>query len=515
MKHWGISAGLFALAGGLVIAPPVGTATAQDASDPTGKSQQGDVAVTIYNGDIALVQDVRELSFPRGRTRIEFPDVSSRIRPETLSFSADNTGIVEQNFDFDLLTPSKLMEKAVGETITLVRTNPATGAETRERAKVLSVAGGVVVQIGDRIEVLRDDGLPVRAVFDRVPDGLRARPTLSVTVDSTASGRRPASIRYLTTGLGWNADYVSLYDEGSGTLDMQGWVTLTNNTGTTFEDAKTVLVAGDPSTGRSNNGRGGYAPPPPPPRRPAQGTVRSIGTETADRERLADYYLYPLDARTTIANAQTKQVSFMDVQGVPARKIYARTLPWLASDSDPLQVESRLAFISSRQGGLGDALPAGTVRFYQRDAQGTPQFIGEDRIDHTPMGSEMSLKLGDAFDISVQAAVTARDRIASDEYARSARYRVITDGDVQEIEVQRAQTFYRTAMQYRVTNAKPQPVTVDVVQAGLDRGWWSQDFRVVSESIEGEQVNLDKRQWSVPVPANGETVLTVVYETRY
>lgn len=505
MKHWGISAGLVALTVGLA---PVSIAIAQDASDPTGESQQGDVAVTIYNGDIALVQDVRDLPFPRGRTRIEFPDVSSRIRPETLSFSAADTGIVEQNFDFDLLTPSKLMEKAVGETITLVRTNPATGAETRERARVLSVAGGVVVQIGDRIEVLRDDGLPVRAVFDRVPDGLRARPTLSVTVDSAAAGRRPASIRYLTTGLGWNADYVSLYDEASGTLDMQGWVTLTNNTGTTFENAKTVLVAGDPSTGQNSN----YRPRPP---RPASGTVRAIGTETADRERLADYYLYPLDARTTIANAQTKQVSFMDVQGVPARKIYARTLDWLASDSDPVQVESRLAFSSSREGGLGDALPAGTVRFYQRDAQGTPQFIGEDRIDHTPMGSEMSLKLGDAFDISVQAAVTTRDRIDSDEYARSARYRVITDGDMREIEIQRAQTFYRTTMQYRVTNAKPQPVTVEVAQAGLDRGWWSNDFRVVSESIEGEQVNLDKRQWSVPVPANGETVLTVVYETRY
>lgn len=513
MKHWGVFASLVALSAGLAAAPPIETARAQDASDPTGESQQGDVSVTIYNGDIALVQDVRDLSFPRGRTRIEFPDVSSRIRPETLSFSAENTGIVEQNFDFDLLTPSKLMEKAVGETITLIRTNPATGAETRERAKVLSVAGGVVVQIGDRIEVLRDDGLPVRAVFDRVPDGLRARPTLSVTVDSGASGRRPASIRYLTTGLGWNADYVSLYDEASGALDMQGWVTLTNNTGTTFEDAKTVLVAGDPSTGRNNNVRGGYAPPPPP--RPPQGTIRSIGTETADRERLADYYLYPLDARTTIANAQTKQVSFMDVQGVPARKIYARTLDWLASDGDPVQVESRLAFSSSREGGLGDALPAGTVRFYQRDAQGTPQFIGEDRIGHTPMGSEMSLKLGDAFDIAVQAAVTERTRIASDEYARSARYRVITDGEIREIEVQRAQTFYRTAMQYRVTNAKPQPVTVEVAQAGLDRGWWSHDFRVVSESIEGEQVNLDKRQWSVPVPANGETVLTVVYETRY
>lgn len=219
---------------------------------PDGPSAQGDLAVTIYNNDQALVQDVRQLDIAKGRSRIEFPDVSARIRPETLSFAADGAGIIEQNFDFDLLTPGKLMEKAIGQTITLIRTNPATGAETRERAKVLSTAGGVVVQIGNRIEVLRDDGLPVRAVFDRVPPNLRARPTLSVTVDSNRGGRRPASIRYLTGGLGWSADYVALYDEGKGTIDMQGWVTLTNQTGTTFHNSDTVLVAGSPGSGQSN-----------------------------------------------------------------------------------------------------------------------------------------------------------------------------------------------------------------------------------------------------------------------
>src|SRR5688500_18788890 len=129
---------------------------------------QGDVAVTIYNDGQALVQDVRQLNIANGRTTVEFPDVSAQIQPETLSFAADDAGIVEQNFDFDLLTPTKLMEKAIGQTVTLIRTNPGTGAETRERATVLSTAGGVVVRIGDRIEVLRDDGLPVRVIFDGV-----------------------------------------------------------------------------------------------------------------------------------------------------------------------------------------------------------------------------------------------------------------------------------------------------------------------------------------------------------
>ena len=143
-------------------------------------------SVTIYNHNLALVQDTRQLDLPAGRSRQEFPNVSGQISPETVTLSADGVGIVEQNFDFDLLSPSKLMEKAVGETITLVRTNPATGAETRERAKVLAVNGGVVLQIGERIEVLRDDGLPVRVIFDRVPENLRARPTLSVTLRARA-----------------------------------------------------------------------------------------------------------------------------------------------------------------------------------------------------------------------------------------------------------------------------------------------------------------------------------------
>ncbi len=226
-----------------------GTAASQSLPEP-GDTSQGDVSVTIYNSNLALIQDVRSLEIERGRSRIEFPDVSASIRPQTLSFFAPDTTIIEQNFDFDLLTPTKLMEKAIGQTVTLLRTNPATGNETRERAKVLSTAGGVVVQIGDRIEVLRDDGLPVRVIFDRVPPNLRARPTLSVNLDSSRAGQRPVSLRYLSNGLGWSSDYVALYNEETASIDMQGWVTLTNNTGTTFHQANTLLVAGNPNRSR-------------------------------------------------------------------------------------------------------------------------------------------------------------------------------------------------------------------------------------------------------------------------
>ncbi|MFN2100374.1 DUF4139 domain-containing protein [Altererythrobacter sp. MF3-039] len=478
----------------LVIAAP-------GAAQSDEETAQGDVSVTIYNNNQALVQDIRQLNIASGRSRIEFPDVSAQIRPQTLSFAANGAAIIEQNFDFDLLTPVKMMEKAIGQTVTLIRTNPATGAETRERAKILSTAGGVVIQIGGRIEVLRDDGLPVRVVFDRVPPNLRARPTLSVNVQSDRSGVRPASIRYLTPGLGWGADYVALYDEGRDTIDMQGWVTLTNNTGTTFHNADTLLVAGAPG---QNSGRN------------TNRNLNRPGTETADRERLGDFYLYPISGRTTIANAQTKQVSFLDVQGVPARKVYSRMVGWLSSDSSPQNVSSAIAFSSSRDGGLGDALPAGTVRFYQRDSQGSPQFIGENRIGHTPMGSELTLVTGDAFDVFTQAEVEKRDRITEGEWESYARYRVIEDDKtVRTVEYQQKPTYWRTTMRYTFTNAKPESVEVELTQGGLDRGWWSRDFRIVSEDVPGEQLNADRRKYSVTVPANGTRVVRVTYATRY
>ncbi len=466
---------LTAMALGLTALPASAQETAATALQGNA---QGELAITIYNGGQSLVQDI-QINFPAGRSRQEFPDVSAQIRPQTVSFAADGTAIVEQNFDYDLLSPNALMAKAVGETVTLLRINPATGAETRERAKVLAVNGGVVLQIGSRIEILRDDGLPVRVIFDKIPPNLRAKPTLSITVESRQAGRRAANLSYLTGGLGWSADYVSLYDEKAGTVDVQGWVTLTNNTGTTFADARTLLVAGTPSSGGGAvRGR---------PRPVAPGNLRSAGTETAAREQLGDYYLYPLAERTTIANAQTKQVSFLDVAGVPAQKVYEYTVGGFHNMTEPESAASVIKFSSSAKGGLGDALPAGTVRFYQRDLRGDPQFIGESNIGHTPMGSELGLKTGDAFDVKVKATVVSRERLSSSKW--------------------------RSSMSYLVTNARPQPVTLDLRQRGLD--WYWTDTRIVTESQQSKRIDSDGTEWRVTVPANGEVTNTATFETRY
>ena len=462
----------------VLIAAP---ALAQDnAIPPPGTSAQGDVSVTIYNNDLALVQDQRQLSFGRGRVRQEFPDVSAQIRPETVTLVGDGIGIVEQNFDFDLLSPQALIQKAVGETITLVRTNPATGQETRERALVLAANGGVVLQIGERIEVLRDDGLPVRVIFDRVPENLRARPTLSVTVESARAGPRPVTLTYLTTGLGWAADYVALFDEANGRMDVQGWITLTNNSGTEYRAAETLLVAGAVSGGDGVDYRSMRGRPQPPSRPP----LRQAGTETSDRERIGDFYLYPLPERTTIANRQTKQVSFLDVDNTPAARAYEYRNAWMGTQDEPQSANTVLRFSSSREQGLGDALPAGTVRVYQRDARGNPQFVGESAIGHTPMGSELGLVTGQAFDVKVQPVVERRERVSNNRW--------------------------RTTMRYTLTNARPAPVTVDLLQSGL----WG-DTRIVEESQPSQRRSADDALWRVAVPANGEAVVTATFDTRF
>jgi hypothetical protein len=365
----------------------------------------------------------------------------------------------------------------VGKEVTIVRVNPATGAETRELAQVLATNGGVVLKIGQRIEVLRDDGLPVRVIFDKVPDNLRARPTLSVTVIGAHSGTRRATLSYLTPGLGWRADYVALYNESNSKLDVQGWVTLTNSSGTTYDNAQTLLVAGSPAA--ADGARPVVYRP-----QPRRGTLQEAGIESGSRERLGDYYLYPLAERTTIANLQTKQVSFLDVQGVPAEHGYEYRNHWLGTAEMPISAKSVYSFSTSAHAGLGDQLPAGILRFYMRDKRGDPQFIGESRIDHTPMGSTLSLATGDAFDVKVHAIVDKRTRLSPFDW--------------------------QTDMRYELTNARPVAVVVKLTQDGL----WG-DSSIKSESQKSTRRSADAAEWAVAVPANGKTTLTASFETKY
>jgi hypothetical protein len=463
--------GPFALA--LLLAAP---AAAQQVEEGPGGPDR--VSLTVYNQNIALVEDVRNLNVPAGRSRQEFPGVSASIRPETVGLSGRGLSVVEQNFDYDLLTPGKLMESAVGNEIGIVRTNPGSGAQSTERARVLAANQGVVLQIGNRIEVLRDDGVPTRVIFDQVPQNLRPRPTLSVTLDAEGAGRRETTLSYLTSGLTWKADYVARFDEKAGKLDLTGWVTLTNNSGATFSNAQTRVVAGDVNL----INQGGYNPRPP----VRVSNTRGNGTQSGGEGALADVYVYPLPEAVTVANNQTKQVGLIDAAGVPATKRYLRVVDGFYSAEEPIAAEVGVIFANG-SGDAARALPAGVIRVYVKDEAGEPRFIGESQVDHSPAGSEIVVTTGDAFDVTVQPRLVSSERVSK-----------------------RLVDYFRTryAMEYTVRNARPEPVTVEVRQRGLGR-----DTELTDQSITGEMRDARTVVWRVPVPANGETKLTATITT--
>ena len=504
MTHGTLGA-VVAMAGTLL---PAGAALAQATEIPAH-----DLSVTIYGNDLALIEDHRRIDVPKGLTEVDFPDVSAAIQPETVTLAVPDATIIEQNFDYDLLSPQRLLDKSVGQTIALVRTNPATGADTTQPARVLANNNGTLLQIGDHIEVLGQIGNG-RLVYPGLPPGLKARPTLSVLLDSARGGTRDVRLSYLSHGFSWKADYVALFDptgaaDGSGKIDVEGWITLNNTTGTGFADARLTLVAGSVANSL------GDADDQPPPRRfgRAAASMVSAGTEQDGQERVGDLHLYPVAGRTTLANAQQKQIAFMDVKGAPANKRYQWKNGWLATTDQPQSATSVLMFSTGGKDGLGGALPAGTFRVYARDARGAAQFIGEAPIGHTPRGSQLALPIGQAFDVKVQAALVSRNKIDAGEWEKSARWRV-TDarGQVSTATVETAVTHWQTVMRYRVTNAGPTPATVEVSQQGLDNGW--HDARVPTESLPGEQRGPDERVWQVMVPAGGETVLNVTFDTR-
>src|SRR5512143_1379140 len=369
----------------------------------TGLDDQTAVSVTIYNQDTALVKDKRKVKLKKGECRLAYRDVSARIRPETALLRSvthpEGFFLIEQNFDFDLLTPQKLLEKYVGKKVGVVRTNPATGQDTNEDAEVLSTNSGVVLKMPDgRIET----GLPARFVFRDVPENLRDRPTLVTVLNSPADEPQELELSYLTGGLSWRADYVAELDPKDSQVSMNGWVTLTNASGTTYNDSNLQLVAGELHLVQPEVVQPMYM----------ERAVAGAAAPKMAEEGLFEYHLYTLDRPTTIADNQTKQVALLSANSVPVKKdlvlegagyYYRMPEGGLATK---LKVGVFIEFENREKTGLGIPLPKGIVRVYKRDSKGRVQFVGEDRIDHTPKNEKVRLKLGEAFDVTAERKQT-------------------------------------------------------------------------------------------------------------
>ena len=472
------------LAAGAVAQPGGASGTAQERR--SSLEDQQSVAVTIYNDDLALIKETRALTLHTGINRLALRDVSARIRPETaLLRSVSHPGafdLLEQNFDFDLLTPGKLLEKYVGRNVRIVKTHPTTGAETEETAQVLSANEGVVLKIGDRIET----GVPGRIVFDGVPATLRDRPTLVTELQNRRAGAQTVELSYLSGGLSWRADYVAELNADDSALDLNGWVTLTNRSGTAYPNARLQLVAGDVNRVQEEmveRRRGSYAP-----------LAAMAAPAPMAQEALFEYHLYTLGRPTSLADNQTKQVALLSTAGVPITK------ELLVSGSEHYYHESvgeigrklkagvYVEFDNRDSSRLGQPLPKGVVRVYKRDSAGNAQFVGEDRIDHTPKNEKVRLHLGDAFDVTADKKQTDFKRR---EHNNRASY------------------VYESAYEIVLRNAKTEPVTVTVREPVPG------DWTMLQESHPHAKVAAGTAQWRVAVPAGGSTALKYRVQTRY
>jgi hypothetical protein len=447
-------------------------------------ADQTAVAVTIYNDNLALVKDARHVRLDCDLNRLAWREVSAQMRPETAllrSLSApQGLRLQEQNFDFDLLTPQKLLEKSLGKAVTVIRVNPATGEETRETATVLATNGGVVLKFADRIET----GMPGRLAFEGVPDTLRDKPTLVVSLVSAQAGEQQLELSYLTGGLSWRADYVAELAENDDNLDLNGWVTLTNQSGAAYPNAKLQLVAGDLNRVREAQ--------------PLTREVMAMAAKVADaaemrQESLFEYHLYTLQRPTDLAENQTKQVALMSAAQVPVTKEFLLQGANYYYSGQYGELGQKLkvgVFVEFRNEGegLGIPLPKGVIRMYKKDAGGNAQFIGEDRVDHTPKKETVRLKLGDAFDLTADKKQTDFKKLAG-----TSRYNYVLE----------------SAYEIVLKNAKSEAVTVTV------REPMPGDWNVVSESLPHAKAAADTAEWKVTVPAEGSATLNYRVRVRY
>lgn len=461
------------------------SAAAQTTLTTTAKDRRS-VNVTIYNSNIGLVRETRMLQIPEGRTALHFADVAAQIRPDTVHLAsltdAASLNILEQNYQYDLLNPAKLMDKYVGREVTLVlrRYENSTEILTPVQAVLLSNNNGQVWRINGQIVINPSNIAETR--FPDVPQNLVATPTLVWEIENRAGTAQTVEASYLTAGMNWEADYVLVVNANEQSGDLQGWVTLVNTSGVGFDNARLQLVAGnlnrvvESDELRRMAGMRDEMP-------------RSQAPQFQERA-FFEYHLYTLQRPASIREQETKQVSLLDAAGFTVAKEFV--IDGLSQyyrnynnpgQSMPQKVGVFMQFLNAAENRLGMPLPAGTIRLYKKDEQGGQQFIGEDRIDHTPKDEDVRVKVGDAFDIIAERKQTD--------------YKVITS------------TVYEYAYEITIRNHKDVPINV-IVNEPIDSDW-----RMVSSNFPAEKTEAFAARFRVPVAKDGETKLVYRVRVKY
>jgi hypothetical protein len=445
------------------------------------EAEQTDVAVTVYNGGRALVRDRRNVTLSEGEVALQFKDVAEQILPETVSLRAMNAPealrILEQNYEYDLLSPDKLMEKYIGRGVRLVNKDSEYNF-TEVPATLLSTNGGPVYQVGEDIYL----GHPGSVVLPEIPEELIARPTL-VWLLQSAQAEYDIEASYLTGGISWKADYVLRLDQAGSVGDLEGWVTLENQSGGAYRNALLKLVAGDVNLVQPEmRGRQlemmamAYAP------------AAKADMGGMEQEAFGEFHLYTLPRRTTIRANQTKQVSLLGAAGVQTRRVYeVEAGQWYFSqpmgEEKNLKPAAYLLFDNKEANQLGVPLPGGVVRVYQEDRSGALQFTGEDRIQHTPKDEEVRLRLGTVFDVVVDRKQTDYRRIADNVHS--------------------------AAYEFSVRNRKDEDVVIDFVER------FGGEWTLLEQSIQPEKRDAATAVFHVPVKAGEEVTVTYRVQVRY
>jgi len=453
------------LAGGQSFAQTTVTSTQQD---------QKDLAVTVYNSNVALVRDVRRLRLPAGTLDLRYMDIAAEVNPATVHIvsltAPKDLSVLEQNYEYDLLSPQKLLQKYVGKELTLVRTETENNStkEVSVKATLLALNDGPVWKVAN--EIVTGMGTD-RYVFPDLPENLYSKPTLIWLLDIARGGEQTVEASYLTNQMNWNADYVLTIDTQQKGADLNGWVTVVNNSGTDFRNTQLQLVAGE--VHRVTEAQ------PQAPRTLMKAAV--AGAAQFAQEPISEYHLYSLERRTNLQDKETKQISLLAATGVGFSKdfevdgqqyYYHNAQRPGEPIKEPVQVH--IKFENSQENSLGVPLPAGTVRVYQGDSKGRVQFIGEDRIGHTPNDETLDLRIGNAFDV-----VAERKQTDFKSFGRAFEF----------------------AFEISLRNHKPDPITV-IVNEPIGGDW-----TMLDSNYKYEKTGAFAAQFEVPVGANAESVL--------
>jgi hypothetical protein len=442
----------------------------------TGLDDQIGMALTIYNVNLGLVKDQREISLTKGTGELRFMDVASQIIPTSVHIKSlidpETLQILEQNYEYDLLNPQKLLDKYVGKEVKLYYKNPYTEREEIVTATLLSNNGGPIFKIGDEITF----GHPGRIIFPEIPENLISKPTLVWLINNTLSHPQKVEASYLTNGINWRADYVVTLNDKDDKADLSGWVTIDNKSGATYKNAKLKLVAGD-----VNRVKDEYEYRDKMLRVAEIAAAKSAGPQFKEDE-FFEYHIYTLQRSATIKENQTKQISLLTSDNIPVKKdliYYGARYYYYNQHGEAISNQKIGIFVeiaNKQENNLGIPLPKGTVRVYKHDKEGSLQFVGEDLIDHTPKDEKIRIKLGDAFDVVGSRKQTDWKKIAYDTYEAS--------------------------FEISLRNHKKEDVIVNVIEPIPG------DWKILTSSHDYEKTEAFTAEFKIPVPKDKEIKLT-------